>query len=219
MRFRSARFNPPHPPTPHCWLVSLETSRSPGDAYRGLMGGEVHYFSNVLGLLIKESPRWLLSHMPLPHNHQVAAMTHRFSALEAHSPNADPVGPVCCCHGSRMRWRIPARWLKNSSLSAVTSMRKVAGTNSSIFSLLRRARRHRGGVLSYPVVSTTKQLQGTKKKPAGGNFFFLCCRLTFVFNNHLQWPHFEQLWCHQFDALDRRDKLMLNPRCSFLRHF
>lgn len=54
------------PPSALCWLVSMETTRSPGDSYRGLTGGEVHYFSNVLGLLIKESPRRLLSHKPTP---------------------------------------------------------------------------------------------------------------------------------------------------------
>lgn len=54
------------PPSALCWLVSMETSRSPGDSYRGLTGGEVHYFSDVLGILIKESPRRPMSRKPTP---------------------------------------------------------------------------------------------------------------------------------------------------------
>lgn len=138
----------------------METSCSPGDAYHGLTGGEAHYFSIVLCFLIKKSPRRLLSHMLLTpgpvhthhHHHfqQVGGLTHRRLESKAHNPNRDPVGKAHCGCSSRMCSSLPVCWLKNSSLSALTSMRKVAGKNSSIFSLLQRARMERGRSLELP---------------------------------------------------------------------
>lgn len=168
------------PPSALCWLVSMETSRSPGDCYRGLTGGEVHYFSTVLGLLIKESPRRPLSHKPTsPPTPPPPPPGRRFdsSPFKKRSPQSK--------HGSSRTGALLPRQhdafeatflLVEKLLPLRRHVHAEGGGNKLIhFQPPADSEKKRGGALSLPAVRLCPQQNSsrTPKQASWGGFFSL----------------------------------------------